>query len=82
MTTHSIGPALPARTAAAFLAVLLLGACASYKPFEVGKPDDIKPGPGLLTGSEGRFVLYRGDLPGSLAPAPRSTDRPPPADGL
>ncbi|MDF1587458.1 hypothetical protein [Marinimicrococcus flavescens] len=48
---------------AALLGLLVLGGCGSYEPFEVHQPEDIKPGPGLLSGSDGRFVLHRGNLP-------------------
>ncbi|NIA67032.1 hypothetical protein HBA54_00325 [Pelagibius litoralis] len=39
------------------LAVVLAG-CADVKPLEYRAVDQIKPGPGLLTGEDGEFVLY------------------------
>ncbi|MDX6752035.1 hypothetical protein SH611_19685 [Geminicoccaceae bacterium 1502E] len=54
-----------ARQAALLGLLVLLGGCGSYEPFEVHQPDDIKPGAGLLSGSDGRFVLHRGSLPGA-----------------
>ncbi|MEE8189945.1 MAG: hypothetical protein V3T80_12110 [Kiloniellales bacterium] len=38
--------------------LLALGACAEVKPFEYTEIHEIPPGPGLLTGDEGEFVLY------------------------
>ena len=38
--------------------LLLLGACAEVKPFEYTEIHEIQPGPGLLTGDEGEFVLF------------------------
>ncbi|MEK0085896.1 hypothetical protein [Benzoatithermus flavus] len=43
----------------AFLAGLLvsLAACSGWRPMEVPTNSDMKPGPGLFTGSSGAFVL-------------------------
>jgi hypothetical protein len=38
--------------------LLLLGACAEVKPMEYTEIHEIPPGPGLLSGEEGEFVLY------------------------
>jgi hypothetical protein len=44
----------------ASLGVLLLAtACAEVKPFEYTEIHEIQPGPGLLSGEDGEFVLYR-----------------------
>ncbi len=60
---RSVLPILP-------LALLLLGlaACAQVKPFEYTEIHEIPPGPGLVSGEDGEFVLY-------------STLQPPPSDG-
>jgi hypothetical protein len=43
-----------------FLALLLgLAGCGGWQPMEVPRSGDIKPGPGLLSGSSGEFVLRR-----------------------
>ena len=42
----------------ALLGVLWLAACAG-EPFDYKPPDAIPPGPGLLTGEDGEFVIYR-----------------------
>ncbi len=49
----------PARwlCAAAFAAAL--AACSLGEPAEYTAIDEIPPGPGLLTGAEGEFTLYR-----------------------
>lgn len=38
--------------------LLLLGACAEVKPFEYTEIHEIQPGPGLLSGDDGEFVLF------------------------
>ena len=38
--------------------LLLLGACAELKPLEYTEIHEIPPGPGLLSGEDGRFVLF------------------------
>lgn len=36
------------------------GACSSIKPLELNNVvDEIPPGPGLFSGEEGEFVIYR-----------------------
>ena len=40
------------------LTCLLIAGCAG-KPFEPTKIDEIPPGPGLLSGDDGEFVIYR-----------------------
>jgi len=40
-------------------ALLLLTACASSpEPFEYQQNNELKPGPGLITGEEGTFTIY------------------------
>jgi hypothetical protein len=42
------------------LAGLVLAACADTKPYEPSyNPGDIPPGPGVLTGKDGDFTVYR-----------------------
>ena len=43
---------------ASFGAILLATACAEVKPFEYTEIHEIQPGPGLLTGDDGEFVLF------------------------
>ncbi len=38
--------------------LLLLGACAELKPLEYTEIHEIPPGPGLLSGEDGEFVLF------------------------
>ncbi len=38
--------------------LLLLGACAEVKPLEYTEIHEIPPGPGLLSGEDGEFVLF------------------------
>jgi hypothetical protein len=38
--------------------LLLLGACADVKPLEYTEIHEIPPGPGLLSGEDGKFVLF------------------------
>ena len=38
--------------------LVLLGACAQVKPLEYTEIHEIQPGPGLLSGEEGEFVLF------------------------
>ena len=38
--------------------LLLLGACAEMKPLEYTEIHEIPPGPGLLSGEDGTFVLF------------------------
>ena len=44
---------------AALAAVFLLAtACAQIEPMEYTEIHDIQPGPGLLSGEQGAFILY------------------------
>ena len=38
--------------------LLLLGACAEVEPFEYTEIHEIQPGPGLLSGDDGEFILF------------------------
>jgi hypothetical protein len=38
--------------------LFLLGACAAVKPMAYTEIHEIPPGPGLLSGEDGEFVLY------------------------
>ena len=38
--------------------LLLLGACAEMKPLDYTEIHEIPPGPGLLSGEDGEFVLF------------------------
>ena len=38
--------------------LLLLGACAEMKPLEYTEIHEIPSGPGLLSGEDGKFVLF------------------------
>ena len=44
---------------AALALVLALGACAGRRDLTYTPPDEIKSGPGVLSGENGEFVLYR-----------------------
>jgi hypothetical protein len=46
------------RLGIALLAGLWLAGCAA-EPFDYTPVDDIPPGPGLLSGEDGEFVIYR-----------------------
>ena len=39
--------------------LLALSGCAQPKPFELPRADEIPDGPGLLSGEDGKFILYR-----------------------
>ncbi len=46
------------------LVALSLSACGQAKPLpwsEIAMPDEMKPGPGLFTGKDGRWVMYGKD---------------------
>jgi len=45
-------------TALALAVAGLIGGCAEMQPFDYRPIDQVKPGPGLLTGEDGEFVLY------------------------
>ncbi len=40
--------------------LIFLGACAEVKPMAYTEIHEIPPGPGLLSGEDGEFVLYGG----------------------
>ncbi len=40
--------------------LIFLGACAEVKPMAYTEIHEIPPGPGLLSGEDGKFVLYGG----------------------
>ena len=57
---RSGGPAGRATVALALaLGAAVLTACADYKPFRPPNNSAIPEGPGLFTGSEGEWVLFR-----------------------
>ncbi len=41
------------------LSALQLSACADYRPYPAPDSSEIPEGPGLFTGSEGEWVLFR-----------------------
>lgn len=49
------------KTALALMSLLLLAGCGSMQPasYTYEDPREIRSGPGLLTGDEGAFILYR-----------------------
>lgn len=54
----------PQRAARRILAVAALGAlaaCSNVQSFDYTAIDEIPPGPGLLSGGDGEFVLYPSD---------------------
>lgn len=54
----------PRRTARRMLAIAALGAltaCSNVQPFDYTAIDEIPPGPGLISGGDGEFVLYPRD---------------------
>ena len=50
------------RGLAVVLAALVLAACAGAEPFDYTPVSEIPPGPGLMSGDDGEFVIY-GSLP-------------------
>jgi hypothetical protein len=53
---------------------LLIGACASSpEPFDYQQSNELKPGPGLLTGEEGVYTIYG-------PPPPVEEEQPAPAE--
>ena len=65
------------RTALMLLALALLANCSElhYRPFTYTTVGDMRPGPGLFTGADGEFVVYRkeketGDARGAPAAHP------------
>ena len=50
------------RMALAFALIsLVVSACGPAKPLvhDIAQPDEMKPGPGLFSGKDGKFILYR-----------------------
>lgn len=43
----------------------VLAACSSVQPFKYTALHEIQPGPGLISGKDGVFVLYNGNETGS-----------------
>ena len=41
------------------LLILLLAGCANYKPIETYPSDEIPDGPGLFSGEDGKFIIFR-----------------------
>jgi hypothetical protein len=39
--------------------ILLAAGCAHMQPFEFQEIDEIPPGPGLFSGDDGEFVIFR-----------------------
>ena len=74
------------RVALALLALLIGPGCAGMAPFDPPVAGEMDPGPGLISGPSGEFVLFRrggasDELPdGTAEPAIRERDltRPPP----
>ncbi len=57
VTMSKLGSRL--RLFASLGAILFATACAEVKPFEYTEIHEIQPGPGLFSGEDGEFVLYR-----------------------
>jgi hypothetical protein len=59
----------------ALFAILRAGAClglaaCGFAPMELPRNSDLKPGPGLLTGRDGEFVIHSGAGGGRPPPRP------------
>jgi hypothetical protein len=39
--------------------VIILAACGKAKPLDYAETGEIPPGPGLFSGDDGKFVLFR-----------------------
>ena len=55
------------------LAFLVAGCATPPEPFEYQQNNELKPGPGILTGEEGVFTIYG-------EPAPAKKEEPTPED--
>jgi hypothetical protein len=55
------------------LALLVAGCATPPEPFEYQQNNELKPGPGILTGEEGAFTIYG-------EPAPAKKEKPAPED--
>jgi hypothetical protein len=65
------------------LPALLIAGCADIEPFDPPVAGEMNPEPGLFSGLDGQFVLYRGAVEEAPTAAPakpprRLTDPPPP----
>jgi hypothetical protein len=71
------------RTALVLTAILLAG-CADLQPFAPPVAGEIPPGPGLLSGPDGTFVVTPDALPdrATAAAPPPAEPAPPPRQGL
>jgi len=49
-----------ALTLATSIALLLTVACAGWEPLEVANPEDMRPGPGLISGEDGELAVEVG----------------------
>lgn len=49
----------------ALAALGVLAACSNVRPFNYTAVHEIPPGPGLVSGEDGVFVLYRGGRAGN-----------------
>ncbi len=59
------------------LSVVFFTGCANVKPFDYQPTaDEIKPGPGLLSGEDGEFVIWSLSSTASKAPASRDSTIP------
>ena len=68
-------PRWPAGIALALgLGMLQLGACADYKPYRAPDNSEIPDGPGLFTGSDGEWVLFRKQDKSGPEPTEEDTD--------
>lgn len=61
-------------TIAGLVIAMVFGGCATPpEPFEYQSENELKPGPGLLTGEEGAFTIYG-------EPTPAKKEEPKPED--
>lgn len=45
----------------AIIVLTALAACSAGEPLEYTAADEIRPGPGLVSGPDGKFTLYRAE---------------------